>query len=66
MYSRESMLSARSGQPGGYGGLDDSKEKEMVVVVMVTHGEQPLIPLLSVLVTTEGVEAPKKIVYEQP
>ena len=46
--------------------LDDSKEKEMVVVVMVTHGKQPLIPLLLVLVTMEGIEAPKKIVYEQP
>ena len=60
------MLSAQSGWPGGNGGLDDSKEKEMVVVVMVTHSEQLLIPLLSVLVTMEGAEPPKKIVYEQP
>ena len=54
-----------AGWPGGNGGLDDSKEKEMVVVVMVIYGEQLLIPLLSVLVTMEGAEAPKKIIYEQ-
>lgn len=39
MYSRDSMLSAQSGWSGGNRDLNDSKEKEIVVVVMVTHGE---------------------------
>lgn len=47
-YSSESTLSAHAGGPGGHSSLADWNEKEMEVVVVVTHGEQPLMPLLSV------------------
>lgn len=64
-YSSESVLLAGEGaRVGAHVGSDSDSEmkaKEIVVLVMVLHGEQPLIPLLSYLVTMEGREPPTTV-----